>query len=211
MAQTKHTNRDGIFHLDTQGRLHYDAGARPAYIACGKARELARNTAYELGDLVIKVLADGATAIYHVYECTTAGTTHAATPAAGFATGAALRNPAEAELTDGTAGFTYAYTPDQAFYVNGVKTGRYITKRNDITFDCQFSNDKLHDADGFAYAEYSGSNGTDTFVKGSYFLDGLEVLSRTGASTYTTPAPSVALIGNADFLFAEGYEPVGTR
>ncbi len=208
MAQTKTLTREGILHLDSQGRLHYDAGARPAYIACGKAREIARATAYALGDKIIKILADGATALYHVYVCTTAGTSHATTPAAGFATGAALKHPATGAITDGTAQFTYSYTPDQAFYIAGVKTGRYVTVRNGVLYDCQYSNDLLHDVDSFAYAEYTGSNGTSTLVKGSYYTNGVEVLSRTGASTYTTPVASALLIGNAAILLAEGYDPV---
>ena len=208
MAQTKTLTREGIFHFDAQDRLHYDAGARPAYIACGKAREIARATAYLLGAQVIMALADGATTLYHVYVCTTAGTSHADTQAVAFATGAALKHPSTTPITDGTAVFTYSYTPDQGFFVEGEKTGRYVTVRNGVFYDCQFNKNQLHDADGFAYAEYTGSNGTSTFVKGSYFTNGVEVLSRTGASTYTTPAASKLLITNPAILLAEGYDPV---
>lgn len=211
MAQTKTLTREGILHLDSQGRLHYDAGARPAYIACGKAREIERATAYVLGDQVIKALADGVDTIYHVYVCTTAGTSHAVTEAAGFATGSSLKHPSTTPITDGTAVFSLSYTPDQAFYVDGTKTGRYVTVRNHILYDCRFSNNLLHDADEFAYAEYTGSNGSSTFVKGTYFTNGVEVLTRVGSGgtkTYPSPVSSALLIGNAAILLDEGYDPV---
>lgn len=207
MAQTKMLSRDGIFHRDSQGRLHYDAGARPAYIACGEAREIERNTAYELGDLVIMALTNGATYLYHVYVCTTAGTSHAATQAAGFLTGAALKHPATAAITDGTAGFTFSYTPDQGFFVDGNLHGRYVTVRNSKFYDTYWSNGLRHKADGYANAVYTGSNGSSTLVEGSYFTNGVEVLSKEG-STYIGPQPSKLLIENAAILLAEGYDPV---
>lgn len=207
MAQTKQTSRDGIFHRDSHGRLHYDAGARPAYIACGGAREITRNTEYELGDKVIMALANGATYLYHVYECTTAGTSHATTQAAGFLTGAALKHPSTSGITDGTAVFTFSYTPDQGFFVDGNLEGRYVTVRNSKFYDTYWANGLRHKADDFAVAVYTGTNGSSTFVEGSYFTNGVEVLSREGASTYTGPQPSKLLIENADILAAEGYVP----
>lgn len=204
MAQTKYVTREGILHLDSQGRLHYDAGARPAYLACGNATELARATAYALGANIIIPLADGATTIYHVYTCTTAGTSHASTQPAAFATGAGHRFPSGTAITDGTAAFTYSYTPDQGFYVNGTKTGRYLTKRNGVVFDTQFSNDKLHSTDAFAYAEYAAGSTAGVLAYGRYFVNGEEVLSKN-ATTYISPTPSVLLMTSPDILSAEGY------
>lgn len=206
MAQVKHLTRDGIAHIDEDngGRLHYGSGLRPAFIACGKTRELARNTAYVLGDTVIKILADGATAIYHVYECTTAGTTHATTPATGFATGAALKHPSTGELTDGTAGFTFSYTPDQAHYVDGMLHGRFVAVRGTSFYDRQYVNGQLHSDDDYADAEYTGSNGTSTFVRGSYYIDGVKAMSVEGA-VITAPETAVLLTTNEGILTNEGW------
>lgn len=207
MPQTKSLTRDGIFHLDAYGRYHYDSGLRPAYICCEGAREVARATAYALGAKVIMALTNGADYIYHVYTCTTAGTTHANVQPAGFLTGAGHRLPRSA-ITDGTAAFTFSHTPDQAFYVNGILNGRYVTVRNARLFDTNYLNGVLHKDDDFAYSEWTGSSGIFEVVTGSYYTNGRLVLTKEGGSFYTGfsgPQAAVDLISNEAILNSEGY------